>query len=623
MCGIAGYTGKINSEALKAMIAAIRHRGPDAQVTFSHEEVSLAHARLSILDLRPEGNQPMFTPDRKLVITFNGEIYNFPELKKGLEKKYQFTTTTDTEVLLYLYREHGTRMLDMISGMFAFAIYDFDRKELFAARDRMGKKPFYYTETPGHFIFASEIKSLLKHPSVSGEINTDAVNQYLTFDYVPAPLSIIKGIYKLEPAHYIIVRDNIIVEKAPYWRFDFTKNESLSFSEARDKLDTLLFEATERRLMSDVPLGVFLSGGLDSSAVAWYAQKNSERRIKTFSIGFEDKSYDEGSYASQVSAHLNTEHYSKILTPQETLRLIDEIYPMVDEPFADASLIPTYFLSKFTREHVTVALGGDGSDELQAGYPTFISEKFRKPVGLLPDAFIRLLLNISGRMIPVSDRNISFDFKVRQFLRGFLVGKHDVHQLWLGSFLPEEKSKLFNKEVNAELNGSNGLEIVRQHFESASQSWSDADKITYYYCKTYLPDDILVKVDRASMYNSLEVRAPFLDREVVEFYNSLPWNFKQRGSSGKYILKKVMEGKLPHEIIHRPKKGFGIPLSDWIKKDLRQSIEETLFSKDDYFDQAYIKQILQSHYSGKCNQRKLIWNLFMLKKFFKLNVSGD
>lgn len=619
MCGIAGFTGTGNEDTLRQMIAEVKHRGPDANGVFYDGNAGLSHTRLSILDLRPEGNQPMFSANKKLAITFNGEIYNYLQLKKELAPKYHFTTSTDTEVLLYLYKEYGVEMLDKLNGMFAFAIWDAETQQLFLARDRMGKKPLYYSETSGHFVFGSEIRALLKHPSVKKELNLEAMNQYLTFDYVPAPNSIIKNIYKLKPAHYLVVRDNKIQIKKAYWQYNFKENQSITFSDAVKTLDRLLNTATLSRLMSDVALGVFLSGGLDSSTIAYYAQKNSGQKIKTFSIGFEDKSYDESDYASQVAAKLHTEHHSQVLTPQHTLELIEEIYPLCDEPFADASLIPTYFLSKFTRTQVTVALGGDGSDELQAGYPTFISDRFKKPLSVLPKGMIRLLLNMSNKLLTVSDKNISFDFKVKQFLRGFLGKDHYTHQLWLGSFIPSEKKSLFSNQTYNSIASKSGLEIMDYYFNEAGKDWSDFNTTTWYYYQTYLPDDILVKVDRAGMYNSLEIRAPFLDRTVVEFYNSLPRAFKQKGLNGKYILKKLMEGKLPQHIIDRPKKGFGIPLSNWIRIDLKSQIEDVLLSKDDYFQQHYIQRVLNEHQSGKNNHRKLIWNLYILKRYLKAN----
>lgn len=619
MCGIAGFVGAGNERALTEMIQSIRYRGPNIQDSIILNNVGLAHARLSILDLRPEGNQPMFSQDKSLCITFNGEIYNYLELKKDLEGKYKFNSSTDTEVLLYLYKEYGIGMLDKINGMFVFAISDFCKNSVFIAKDRMGKKPLYYTSTKNSFVFASELKAVLKHPSVGKELNVEAVNQYLTFDYVPTPNSIIKGVYKLDAGEYLVVKNNKIEKKQKYWNHDFSLKTNLSFENATQSLDNLLNEAVKIRLMSDVPLGVFLSGGLDSSAVAYYAQKNSIEKVKTFSIGFEDKSYDETDYAARVASHLGTDHHSKILNSKETLELLDEIIHVMDEPFADASLIPTYFLSKYTKQYVTVALGGDGSDEMLAGYPTFISDKFKHPLSIMPSVFSKMCLNLVNHVIPVSDKNISFDFKIKQYLRGFFSQTNHIHQLWLGSFTPNEKKSLFNTEVYRFLKDKSGLGKMDNIYNDMPIGWSDFEKTTYSYYKTYLLDDILVKVDRASMYNSLEVRAPFLDKNVVEFTNSLPRRFKQKGLNGKFILKKIMEDKLPNDIVYRPKKGFGIPLSDWIRKDLKLKIEEVLLTKDQLFNQDYIHKLIVEHSDKKNNHRKLIWNLFILKNYLIKN----
>ena len=358
---------------------------------------------------------------------------------------------------------------------------------------------------------------------------------------------------------------------------------------------------------------------MDSSTVAYYAQKNSNDKIKTFSIGFEDKSYNESDFATQVARYLNTDHYSKILTPKHTLELIEEIIPSLDEPFADASIIPTYFLSKFTKEYVDVALGGDGSDELLAGYPTFISDYFKFPLNIAPKYFINLLINFTDNLIPISDKNISLDFKIKQFLKGFLGANSQIHQLWLGSFDPIQKKQILNKDIFESLIDKTGLNISDKHFY-AKNDITDFQQNIYTYLNTYLPDDILYKVDRASMLNSLEVRAPFLDKQVVEYINTLPKKFKLKGFEGKYILKKTMDDKLPHNIIYRNKKGFGIPLSNWIKSDLKNEISVNLKSApEEIFNRQYINKLLSDHFENKRNNRKLIWNLFVLIKYIKLN----
>ena len=620
MCGIAGFWGQGTETDLRGMIDSIRYRGPDFQGTFLKDNIGLAHARLSILDLRPEGNQPMLSEDGTLAIVFNGEIYNYLSLKKELEPEFSFRTNTDTEVLLYLYRRYGLKMLEQIHGMFAFALYDFQKKELLLVRDRMGKKPLYYSSSSSAFVFASELKAVLQHPGISKELNLEALNQYLTFDYVPTPNSILKNIYKLEPASYLLLREGKVVEKGPYWKHDFSINTNIRFEDAKNKLDNLLNDAVASRLMSDVPLGVFLSGGLDSSTVAWYAQRNSTQKIQTFSIGFQDPSYDESDHAATVAKHIGTDHHSQILKPGTALNLIDEIYDKVDEPFADASLIPTYFLSKFTRQHVTVALGGDGSDELLVGYPTFLSDYFKNALASLPHGMIQGMNALASTLLPSSDKNISLDFKIRQFLRGFSSDKDHIHQLWLGSFLPLEKKELFNASVHEQLSDKTGLSQIDKHFAACPPA-DNFHKLVYYYYQTYLLDDILVKVDRASMYNSLEVRAPFLDRKVVEFVNTLPASFKRKGFEGKYILKKLMDGRLPQNIIWRPKKGFGIPLSDWLRKDLKVMSLDLMsaenIKKIGIFNVDFIQRLLREHNTGKANHRKLLWNLLMFLKWHK------
>lgn len=619
MCGIAGFIGIGDKENLWRMINIIQHRGPDYQEVSFIENVGLAHARLSIIDIDSRSNQPFLTLDSRYAITFNGEIYNYLLLKEELLKtgRYQFRTTSDTEVLLYLFVEYGKECLKKIDGMFAFGIYDYQKKELFLARDRMGKKPLYYTVQNNTLVFASELKAIIQHPSVKKDLNYDALNEYLTFEYVPTPNSIFRNIHKLEAAHYLVYKDNQITEKKPYWTVNFEANP-IAYSDAINQFDSRLNEAVKCRLMSDVPLGVFLSGGLDSSTIAYYAQKNSAQKIKTFSIGFSEKSYDESSYARLVSKYLGTEHYEQMLTAQESLNLLPAIIEKLDEPFADPSIIPTYFLSKFTRQHVTVALGGDGSDELLAGYPTFISERLSSFFHLLPKSFIHLFQKMSD-LLPKSDDNISFDFKLKQFLKGFESSKQYTHTLWLGSFTPTLKKRLFTKDIQGQITNGNGLGCIDRYISELSTT-SSFNQLLYTYYKTYLLEDILVKVDRASMYNALEVRAPFLDTSVVDFLSGLPKEYKIVGNNGKKLLKDLMKNKIPNEIIDRPKKGFGIPVSLWLKNELKTLCEdllsETKIKEEGLFDYSYIEELKKDHFSGKQNNRKLLWNLMIFELWY-------
>lgn len=617
MCGIAGFQGKGTIEDARRMIARIAYRGPDLQDAVMVADTGLAHARLSIIDLSHGADQPMFDQTRERCIVFNGEIYNYKALREELLRtgRHSFRTQGDTEVLLALYREYGAAMLPKLNGMFAFAINDARTGELFLARDRMGKKPLHYAEANGTFVFGSELKAVLAHPDVRADIDPFALDQYLTFEYVPTPRSIVHGVNKLRPGHRMLVKNGRIVSETPYWEPSFTKR-SIGEEEAAALLDNALLKATERRLMSDVPLGVFLSGGIDSSAVAYYAQRTSTTRIKTFSIGFEEASYDESSHARLVAGRLGTEHHTEVLTQRDSLELIPDLYAKLDEPFADASLIPTHLLSRSARKHVTVCLGGDGSDELLAGYPTFHADRFRKLFSALPKPVIAALRGMAG-LLPASDANISFDFKVKQFLRGFEGDAHQVNTLWLGSFTPREKQLLLSPDLRAHLGSTTGLGPIDDALHGSPWANNGLDEVILVFLRTYLLDDILFKVDRASMYTSLEVRAPFMDVDVVELINSLPDRMKIRGTDGKWLLKKVMRGKLPDAIIDRPKKGFGIPLSHWLRHELRALCDDMLsperIKRDGFFNASYVERLKHEHMQGRANHRKLLWTLIVFQ----------
>lgn len=620
MCGIAGFIGKGSLNNLESMRAAIEHRGPDDKGIYYKDGVGLAHARLSILDVSQRGKQPMWNGDKTIAIVFNGEIYNFRELRKNLSLRNSrpFKTGTDTEVIIGLYEEYSEECFEKLNGMFAIVLYDFRLNKLLLARDRFGKKPLYWGIFDGTLIFGSELKALLKHPSLKREINLESLNKYLAYEYVPTPNSIFKNVYKLEPASYVSFCGGEIKKKT-FWNTTFNL-KNISLAEGLKTLDHELEKSVKRRLISDVPLGVFLSGGLDSSVVAYYAQKNSKDKIKTFSIGFEEKSYDESNYAKQVSDFLGTDHHSKILSAQNLLEIIPNIGEVIDEPFADASIIPTLFLSKFAKEYVSVALGGDGSDELFAGYPTFQAEKLATLYSRIP-SFIRN--NVIGEIVsylPVNYLYLSFRFKAKKFISGFDVDKKYRHQKWLGSFTKTDREKLFKKETWDELKKVNEYEEIDNYLEEmAGASWQN--KLIYLYLRTYLMDEVLVKVDRASMFYALEVRAPFLDFILVDFVNSLPYKYKNRRFTTKYILKKLMEGKLPKNIIYRTKKGFGIPLAGWLKNELKDFCNEILNEKTikegNLFNFEYIRTLKEEHFSGKEDNAKLLWTLLVFQLWYK------
>lgn len=620
MCGIAGFIGKGNLGDVEAMCMALKHRGPDDHGIYHRNGVGLAHTRLSILDVSPRGKQPMWNNDMTVAIVFNGEIYNFRELKEDirLRKPYPFKTDTDTEVILGLYDEYGEKCFEKLNGMFAIALYDFRINKLLLARDRLGKKPLYWGVFDGTLIFGSEPKALLKHPYFEKKIDLESLNKYLAYEYVPTPHSIFKGVRKLEPASYLSYCEGKITKEI-FWEAAFD-SMNFSFSEGLNVLDSKLEESVKRRLISDVPLGIFLSGGLDSSTIAYYAQKNNRNKIKTFSIGFKEKSFDESDYAKQVSNFLGTEHYSKILSARDLMEMIPNLGQVMDEPLADASIVPTLFLSEFAKKYVSVALGGDGGDELFAGYPTFQAERVAPLYSLIPSFIRKNIIEKAVSNLPISHINFSPRFKAKKFTEGFGADKKYRHQRWLGSFTREDREKLFKKEIWAELRNHNEYEEIDGYLrEAGSFSWQN--KLIYLYLRTYLMDGVMTKVDRASMSHALEVRAPFLDFTLVDFVNSLPYNYKNRRFTTKYILKKLMEGKLPQNIIDRPKKGFGMPIGGWLRNELKDFCDETLSEKaikeGGVFDFEYIRILKEEHFAGVEDNRKLLWTLLMFQLWYK------
>lgn len=610
MCGITGYVGEGNRDDLEKMIAAIKHRGPDDEGVFLASDVGLAHARLSIIDLSERGHQPMFNDDKTIGIVFNGEIYNFKELKNELIGfGYKFKTNTDTEVIIYLYERFGEDCFSKLNGMFAIGLYDFRFGKLILARDKIGKKPLYWGTFKGTFIFGSELKAIAEHSLFKKELNLEALNKYLTHEYVPTPHSIFKNVYKLEPATYLIY-ENKEVKKTKFWKIKFD-GLNISLDEAVARLDEKINESVKSRLVSDVPLGIFLSGGLDSSTVTYYAQKNSSRKIKTFSVSFEEKSFDESRYAREVSNILGTEHYDQLLTAKDLIEAMSAM-DLIDEPIGDASIIPTYLLSKHARKYVTVALGGDGGDELFAGYPTFQADILTGIYEKIPIWLRKKFLEKIINKIPVADNNFSLGFKLKTFINGLEGDKNYRHHGWLASFSREEKGKLFKREIWNEIGPKNEFEEI-DHYSKNINAKDSKNKILGLYMRTYLMDGVLVKVDRASMKNSLEVRSPLLDSSLVEFANSLPFSFKLKGFTTKYILKKLMEDKLPKSIVYRKKKGFGVPLSSWLKKELKgfcnDLLSEEKIKNQGLFNYEYTTKLKQEHFAGRKDNRKKLWTL--------------
>lgn len=624
MCGITGWatldanvpTEDGATELLRSMCARMVHRGPDSEGVMTAQGVALGMRRLAIIDLQT-GEQPAVSEDGRVSVILNGEIYNYQSLRAELEARgHSFRSASDTEVLPHLYEEFGTAMLDRLNGMFAFALWDARRRRLFLARDPFGEKPLYWGVFGGKLLFASEPKVLLAHPAVTTNINPDALRQYLAFDYVPAPLSIYQGIHKLPAAHALTLEDGK-VETWSYWDVSYRKPATApTEDEASETLRELLADSVKMRLVSDVPLGVLLSGGVDSSAVAALAVRASAGTVKTFSISFAEKSFDESAYARGVADFLGTDHHEERLSANLAADLVGEIGSWMDEPLSDPSLIPTYLLCRFTRQHVTVALGGDGGDEIFAGYPMYYGHRVARAYERVPRALRRLAIEPAIRRLPVKTKNLSFDFKARRFVEGMrtddLVARHHV---WFGSFAPRDQDRLLTQEAKrASL--PDVYADARALFNSCD-AVELFERMQYLDTKLYLAEDILAKVDRASMAVSLEVRAPFLDRRVVEYAASLPANFKLRGKTTKYILKRAIDPLVPPFVTRRPKKGFGVPVAEWLKGRLRPLARDLLsparLARHGLFDPAYVARLQDEHERGQANHRKLLWTLLVFE----------
>ena len=630
MCGIAGILERgrpIDREALARMAGAIRHRGPDddgfhvADSTDGGPSVGLAFRRLSIIDLAG-GHQPMCNEDETVWIVFNGEIYNFQELRDELRGKgHRFRTNSDTETIVHLYEEMGADCVQRLNGMFGFALWDARARKLLLARDRMGKKPLYWTQTARGLLFGSELKALLEHPDCPTALDRAALAKYLAYEYVPAPHSIFQGVHKLPAAHVLEWQDGR-VQVRRYWDLRFDHSGPVrSAADWAGELHARLRESVRLRLMSDVPLGVFLSGGIDSSTVvALMAELMPPASIKTFSIGFEDPSFDESAHARTVAQHFGTDHREEILAPRTLVDILPEVARFLDEPFADASIVPTYLLSKFTRRHVTVALGGDGGDELLAGYPTFPADRAARFYRLPRAVHERLVWPLVSRL-PVSTDNFSLDFKVKQFLRGARYGQALRNQVWLGAFDAEEQSGL----LNGGLDGIDPYDDLTRAAREVSAA-DPVERLIALYCRFYLADDILVKADRASMATSLEVRAPFLDYTLVDWLGTMPSNLKLHGMTTKYILKKAMADRLPPGIAARGKKGFGIPVAKWFKGELRElacdTLSEARIRDQGLFEWPAVSRLLDDHFKGVRDNRKQLWTLFMFQLWYDEYVRG-
>ncbi len=619
MCGIAGFISKEKNAPLDAranlldrMCRRITHRGPDEQGTIVKDRAALGMRRLSIIDLK-SGQQPIFDCSGNLSIVFNGEIYNYQDLKKDLESRgHKFKTNSDTETIVHAYEEFGADCVAHLRGMFAFAIYDFATESLFLARDRVGKKPLFYSLTDaGNFVFGSELKVLLEQPSeISREIDFSALDSYLTFGYIPEEFCIFKGVHKLAPGHFLFFKNGKI-ETKKYWDFDYSgvseiKTEAEYIEVLREKIK----ESVKIRLISEVPLGAFLSGGVDSSAIVGMMAQISDAPVKTFSIGFNEDTFNELKFARVAAKHFNTEHHEFIVTP-ELVEIVDDLVGHFDEPFADSSALPTFMVSKMARSFVTVVLSGDGGDELFAGYTRYVTDKKRSGLGKLPRTFRQNLLKPLSEALP-------HGAKGKNFLYNTSLDAIDRYIDSISYFGKLKKSELYSKVLRENLNGNFGkAEKIYREIADRVGSKNPTDKLLYLDSKTYLPADILTKVDRMTMANSLEARVPLLDHELIEFVQTIPAQLKLKGTSTKYIFKKAMEGIVPNEILYREKQGFGVPINEWINSQLKDRIHGILGEKRTlergYFEPKYVKTLLDEHAENRRDHSHSLWILWMLE----------
>ena len=622
MCGIVGIVQSGETQVDQALVArmceAIRHRGPDEDGFYFKNGVGLGMRRLSIIDLKG-GQQPIHNEDRSAWIVFNGEIYNYRQLRKELEALgHKFYTDSDTEAIVHAYDRYGTECPKYLRGMFAFAIWDERRQELFLARDRVGKKPLLYAHLGEQLVFGSEFSALLLHPAVSRDIDFSALHYYLSFLCVPAPLTAYRAIRKLEPGHWLRWRKGE-VEIQRYWQPDFSRKTQLTEDEAGERVVELLRDAVRVRLMSEVPLGAFLSGGIDSSAVVALMSEESSEPIKTFSIGFEEQDFSELHHARRVAEHVGADHHEMIVRP-DALEVLPTLVEHYGEPYADSSAIPTYYVSKETRRYVTVALNGDGGDECFAGYERYAAMKVAEQYRRLPHVLRKHVVENAVGMLPNSDSRRDLIARAQRFIESASLPRVKRYLRWVSAFDEDAKTNLYSRTFREETKALNAASILEPWFAKANGAGIiDASLLTD--TMTYLPNDLLVKVDIASMAVSLEARSPFLDHHLIEFAASLPENLKLRGLTTKFLLKNVLKKILPSENLTRRKMGFGVPIGHWFRGRLRGFLEETLLSEKalgrDLFNPAAVKQIVDDHVSGRKNQEHQLWTLLMLELWFQ------
>jgi asparagine synthase (glutamine-hydrolysing) len=617
MCAIAGIIDtQSEAQRTEVICRAQQHRGPDAGGIWSDGICTLGHRRLAIIDLSEAGKQPLSNEDGTIWVTFNGEVYNFQSLRRELESLgHQFRTQTDTEVIVHAYEQWGTDCVKHLRGMFAFGLWDQRQQRLMLARDRVGKKPLFYAQFGQCFLFASELQGLLADKQVPRDTNYEAIDAYLTYGYIPAPNTAFQGIFKLPPAHWLTLdwkHGKPVIHTERYWSLAYTPKLTIGEDEASEILREKLTEAVRLRMISDVPLGAFLSGGIDSSIVVGLMAQLSGTRVKTFSIGFDDAAYDETAHARRIADKWNTEHHEFTVKPN-AVEILPKLVRHFGEPYADSSAVPTFYVSQLTRQHVTVALNGDGGDESFAGYERYLGNQLAGRLNAVPGATRSAL--VLSQFIPNSLPQKSRLRSAKRFLSVAAAPMAERYMRWVGYFDVVAKPQLYSGEFLAQLNGARDGWLGSLFREVGTLDPVDASMAVD--VQSYLPFDLLVKVDITSMANSLEARSPFLDHEVMAFAARLPVSLKLRGGQLKYLLKRTFTDLLPTENVKRRKMGFGVPLGAWFRGELREMATDTLLSvralQRGYFQRASLERLLSEHLNSKADHSFQLWNLLMLE----------
>ncbi|MBV9168761.1 MAG: asparagine synthase (glutamine-hydrolyzing) [Chloroflexi bacterium] len=626
MCGISGVAGSLAYDwaHLQRMNAALVHRGPDGEGSHWDDGIGLAMRRLAIIDVEG-GDQPIYNEDGSVCVVYNGEIYNFLELRPELEARgHRFSTRSDTEVIVHAYEEFGPACVERLWGMFALALWDSRKQLLLLARDRLGKKPLaYYVNHTGGIAFASELNALLQHPDVPREVDPRAIDDYLTYLYVPAPTTAYRDVKKLPPAHRLVWQHGRVTVE-PYWQVRFGEKVNLSEDEALEQFGSLFRDSVRRRLIADVPLGAFLSGGMDSSSVVAEMAELSAGPVKTFSIGFGERDFDELAYARQVAERFGTEHHELVVEPR-ALEVLPTLVEHYGEPYADSSAVPSYYVSQLTQKHVTVALNGDGGDELLAGYERHWAARIAARYDTVPRFVRHGLIRPLIPLLPEPRQRRAFLRRAKRFLAAAHLPVLARYLHWVGAYTPAQKAALYTPEYVEMLGDHDAGDWLRQAL-APEPRLDPVDAVQRADTLLYLPQDCLTKIDIASMANSLEARSPLLDHRLVEFCASLPSSYKLRGRTSKWLLRRLMHDRLPPAILTRPKMGFGVPVGDWLHGQLRPLLDDTVLSdralSRGYFRPDGVRALVDEHVSRRADRTPHVWALLMLELWFRTFIDA-